>query len=53
MENVTANTIIRSWNRANILPSTMSTGNNLDSTSEERELETEIVNLIEQLITNH
>jgi hypothetical protein len=27
----------------------MSTGNNLDSTSEERELETEIVNLIEQL----
>ena len=49
MENVTANTIIRSWNRANILPSTMSTGNNLDSTSEERELETEIVNLIEQL----
>jgi hypothetical protein len=40
-ENVTANTIIRSWNRVN--------RNNLDSTSEERELETEIVNLI----TNH
>ena len=48
-ENVSANTIIRSWNRANILPSTMSTQNNLDSTSEESELETEIVNLIEQL----
>ena len=32
---------------------TGSTGNNLYSTSEERELETEIVNLIEQLITNH
>ena len=43
-EIVMANTIICSWNRANILPLT---ANNLDSTPEKSELE--IVNLIEQL----
>jgi len=51
-ENVTTNTIIRSWNRVDIFPSTLSTGTNLDSASEERELEMEIVNLIEQLPIN-
>ena len=51
-ENVTANTITRSWNRVDIFPSTLSTGTNLDSASEERELEMEIVNLIEQLPIN-
>ncbi|CAG8736297.1 15102_t:CDS:2, partial [Cetraspora pellucida] len=49
-ENVTANTIIHSWSRANILPTTEIFDDNFIFTSEETELEIEIINLIEHLL---
>ncbi|CAG8725837.1 7070_t:CDS:1, partial [Dentiscutata heterogama] len=48
-ENVTANTIIHSWSRANILPTTENFDDNFIFTPEETELEIEIINLIKHL----
>ncbi|CAG8742140.1 20895_t:CDS:2, partial [Cetraspora pellucida] len=47
---ITANTIIHSWRRANILPTTENFDDNFIFTPEETKLEIEIINLIEHLL---